>query len=117
MKVTQDTASHELLVTDVDVICLIVLTLLLNNPDRQNVMTVWKPLYEEAGLAQYAYSPPKAFTAQTDWPTLGEMIISGRRLVIFMDYGDDGWQVPWILPEFTNVGRFLSLPRLTQDKG
>ena len=36
-----------------------------------------------------------------DWPTLGEMIDSGRRLVVFMDYGADQNQVDYILDEFT----------------
>ncbi len=38
-----------------------------------------------------------------DWPTLGEMIDSGKRVVMFLDYGANTAQVNFILPEFQMV--------------
>jgi hypothetical protein len=40
---------------------------------------------------------------QTDWPTLGSMIDSGKRVVVFMDAGADQATVPFILDEFSQI--------------
>ena len=41
---------------------------------------------------------------RVQWPTLGELIDSGKRVVVFLDAGaDDDRSVPYILPEFPNV--------------
>ena len=37
------------------------------------------------------------------WPTLEEMIDSGKRVVMFLDYGANTTQVDFILPEFDMV--------------
>jgi hypothetical protein len=45
---------------------------------------------------------------QSDWPTLGNMIDSGKRVVVFLDYGadgSDGGVVDFILPEFDMVSK------------
>ena len=47
------------------------------------------------------------------WPTLGNMIASGKRLVVFIDFvGKDGSTVDYLLPEFGMVRPYpqLSLP-------
>ena len=38
-----------------------------------------------------------------EWPTLGDMIDSGKRVVAFLDYGANTTQVDFILPEFDMV--------------
>ena len=38
-----------------------------------------------------------------EWPTLGEMIDSGKRVVMFLDYGANTTHVDFILPEFDMV--------------
>lgn len=50
-----------------------------------------------------AYVPPFTSTPNDtfDWPTLGEMISSGKRVVIFLDSGANQNEVPFILDEFT----------------
>lgn len=48
--------------------------------------------------------------SRDDWPTLGEMIESGKRVVIFMDKGADEPVVNFILPQFKMV-RPLALPK------
>lgn len=55
------------------------------------------------GLANLAYVPPKSPMMREDWPTLKEMLDSGKRLVFFIDKGAEEGTVPYILPEFTMV--------------
>jgi len=40
---------------------------------------------------------------QSGWPTLGQMIDNGKRVVVFMDSGADSGGVDYILPEFQMV--------------
>lgn len=66
-------------------------------------VTTWANDFETAGIAQLAYVPPFNTTPSDtfDWPTLGSMISSGKRVVIFLDSGADQSIVDYILPEFT----------------
>lgn len=45
----------------------------------------------------------------SEWPTLGEMIDSGKRVVVFLDAGADTSQVDFLLPEFEMVSLDLSI--------
>jgi hypothetical protein len=45
----------------------------------------------------------------SEWPTLGEMIDSGKRVVVFLDSGADTSQVDFILPEFEMVGHDIRI--------
>jgi hypothetical protein len=38
-----------------------------------------------------------------DWPTLGELIIQGKRVITFIDYNFDTDKVPYMLWEFYNM--------------
>ncbi|KAF2872531.1 PLC-like phosphodiesterase [Massariosphaeria phaeospora] len=58
---------------------------------------------EKSGLKQYIYQPPKTAMTLEDWPTLSELIISGKRVITFIDYNFDTDAVPWLLWEFYNV--------------
>jgi hypothetical protein len=50
------------------------------------------------------YIPPSLPIKQSDWPTLGSMIDSGKRVVVFLDSQADGpAPVDFILPEFSMV--------------
>ncbi|KAF8345095.1 PLC-like phosphodiesterase [Amanita rubescens] len=80
-----------------------VLTLLFTNPESQPVSTVWAPVFDQAGLTSYIYVPPNVPMKYSDWPTLGEMIDSGKRVVMFLDYGANTTQVDFILPEFQMI--------------
>jgi hypothetical protein len=67
-------------------------------------VTVWGADFESAGLSDLAYVPP--FIGHTpndtfEWPTLGSMISSGKRVVIFLDSYADESEVEYILDEFT----------------
>ncbi|KAF1976038.1 PLC-like phosphodiesterase [Bimuria novae-zelandiae CBS 107.79] len=58
---------------------------------------------EASGLLQYIYQPPKTAMTFEDWPTLGELIISGKRVITFIDYNWDTNEVPYLLWEFYNM--------------
>ncbi|KAF2771800.1 PLC-like phosphodiesterase [Teratosphaeria nubilosa] len=90
-----------------------VLTLLLTNGDYVNV-TLFAEAFEEVGLASYAFVPPTGTTrlAMDSWPTYGEMIADGTRLVMFLDYEADESVVPYVLDEFAY---FFETPYDTTD--
>ncbi len=54
-------------------------------------------VFRQAGLLPYVYTQPTG----RPWPTLAEMIDSGRRLVVLMENQDGGTKYPWQLPGFT----------------
>jgi hypothetical protein len=63
------------------------------------------------GVNDLTYTPPHSPLSFNEWPTLGEMIDDGRRLVIFMDTGADLTQLEGILPEFQVVSAFSDAHR------
>lgn len=79
-----------------------VVTLLIGNGDLVDVNKYVAPL-QSSGLARYAYIPPKAPMAIDDWPTLSEMILMQKRVVIFMDYNANQTSVPYVLDEFSQM--------------
>jgi hypothetical protein len=80
-----------------------VLTFIFTNPEGLDMATVWAPAFTGSGIAPYMYSPPAPPVAQGDWPTLGDMIGAGTRVVAFIDAGADSYAVPYLLPEFQMV--------------
>ncbi len=52
----------------------------------------------QVGLAAYAYTP----TPGAAWPTLHEMITSGRRLVVMLEAGNGGTTDPWLVNAFAD---------------
>jgi hypothetical protein len=86
-----------------------VVTVLIGNGDLVDVGEYVQPI-EDSGLAQYAYTPPKFPMALGDWPTLGEILITQKRVIIFMDYNANQTQVPWILDEFSQMSETTYSP-------
>ncbi|KAF2157175.1 PLC-like phosphodiesterase [Myriangium duriaei CBS 260.36] len=56
-----------------------------------------------SGLAPYLYEPPHVPMRLDEWPTLQSMILSQKRVVIFMDYNANQTSVPYILDEFAHM--------------
>ena len=54
---------------------------------------------EEAGLLPYVHTP----AADGSWPTLGEMVDSGQRLVVLMENRAGGERWPWLIDGFEVV--------------
>lgn len=61
------------------------------------------PAITKSGLLPYLYEPTYVPQRLDQWPTLAEMIISGKRVVMFMDYKANQSSVPYILDEFTHM--------------
>ncbi|KAI1791264.1 PLC-like phosphodiesterase [Ganoderma leucocontextum] len=81
-----------------------VLTLLFTNPEGASLEDLWDPAFQQSGIASLAYVPPSIPVKQSAWPTLGELIDSGKRVVVFLDAGaDSDRSVPYILPEFPMI--------------
>ena len=77
------------------------ISLLLANGDNVDV-SMFDAAFTASGMKNYAFVPstsPNAL-AIDDWPTIGELIDSGKRAVIFLDYGADEVTVPYILNEY-----------------
>ncbi len=51
--------------------------------------------FDDAGLTPYVYRGALPRTSE-DWPTLGELIDSGQRVVVMVEKHADDPQVPWI---------------------
>lgn len=79
-----------------------VVTILIVNSDLTTVEN-FVPAIQNSGLADYLYSPKYVPQHKDQWPTLGEMILSGQRAVVFMDYNANQTAVPYILDEFTHM--------------
>ena len=77
-----------------------VVTLLLTNGDNVRV-SQFDDVFSASGILPYAYIPASSHDPSVldSWPTLGELIANGTRLVAFLDYGAAD-TVPYILPEF-----------------
>ncbi|ESK87562.1 hypothetical protein Moror_2011 [Moniliophthora roreri MCA 2997] len=80
-----------------------VLTLLVTNPDNVSLRDVWKPAFDSSGVTPLTYVPPTNPMKRGDWPTLGSLIDSGKRVIVFMDSGADGAGVDFILPQFKMI--------------
>lgn len=78
-----------------------VLSLLIVNIENLPV-AMYDVVFKTVGLDGVAVVPSSSPLAATSWPTLGSMIDSGKRLVVFMDNGADP-SVPYIIDEFTNI--------------
>lgn len=76
-----------------------VITILMGNYDVLSPQNFVAPVMD-SGLLKYAYTPPTVPMPLASWPTLGEMIISGKRVVIMLDYEADQTAIPWLLDEF-----------------
>lgn len=94
-----------------------VMTFIFTNPENLSVSKVWKPIFDKAGITEMAYVPPQPVMSRDDWPTLGEMIESGKRVVVFLDHGAESRTDPavdFILPQFQMVWEDVYDP--TSDK-
>ncbi|PPQ64040.1 hypothetical protein CVT24_008853 [Panaeolus cyanescens] len=80
-----------------------VITFIFTNPENASLLDFWKPAFDDSGISPLAYAPLAPPVKQSDWPTLGELIDSGKRVIVFMDAGANTAVVPFILPEFQMI--------------
>lgn len=79
-----------------------VVTILLGN-GNYSAPHFYAPFIESTGILQYAYTPPVQPMALEDWPILGNMILSGKRVVMFLDYNANQTAYPWLLDQFSQM--------------
>jgi len=79
-----------------------VVTILIVNSDNL-APSVYDGVFKSAALDTLSYAPPAAIVPSTQWPTLGALIDSGKRLLTFLDNGADFTTVPYLIDEFTNI--------------
>lgn len=79
-----------------------VITMLIGNSDLAFVEEFRIPI-ENSGIVDYLYTPMYIPQHKDQWPTLGEMILSNNRVVMFMDYYANQDSVPYIMEEFTHM--------------
>lgn len=79
-----------------------VVTILLGNGNYSKP-ELYAPYIESSGILQYIYTPPKAPMALDDWPTLSSMILSGQRVVMFLDYEANQTAYPWLQDQLSNL--------------
>lgn len=79
-----------------------VITILMGNSNLIDPRNYTAPI-EKSGLVNYVYTPPKIPMGLNDWPTLSSMILSGKRVVVFLDYQANQMEVPYILDEFSQL--------------
>lgn len=60
-----------------------VVTLLLTNGDSVSV-TEFGDTFSSSGITDYVYVPNNNPPSISDWPTLGDLITSGKRLIVFL---------------------------------
>lgn len=75
---------------------------MIANGDYSGVGNFTAPILN-SGLGPYLYTPPKIPMGVGDWPTLSNMILTGKRVVIFMDYQANQTAVPYILDQFSQM--------------
>lgn len=77
-----------------------VITVLLGNGNYSSP-EMYAPYIESSGLVEFAYVPPSPPADLQDWPTLEQMLRSGKRVVMMLDYKADEVAYPWLLDEFS----------------
>ncbi|KAI1809542.1 PLC-like phosphodiesterase [Poronia punctata] len=79
-----------------------IVTILLGN-GNYSVPSMYVTHIERSGILRYVYEPPYVPMNLTSWPTLTEMILSGQRVVMFMDYMANQTEYPWLLDQFSQM--------------
>jgi len=83
-----------------------IVTLIISNQVESPAMSKWKAVFDKSEMTGLAYIPPQPIMSRHDWPTLGEMISLGKRIVVFIDNGLEGRKkakAEFMLPEFKMV--------------
>lgn len=91
-----------------------VLIFLWVNSEEFFDVTSWADSYKAAGLDKYSYVPKSLPVKNTEWPTLGELISNGTRVVSFLDIGAGGVntsKVPYLLDEFSMIFETIPDPK------
>ncbi|KAL6159133.1 hypothetical protein ACJQWK_03657 [Exserohilum turcicum] len=73
-----------------------------NNNDQFRIAPAdYASAFADADMTSYLWVPPAPSMNLSDWPTLSEMILQNKRVVVMLDYNANQTQVPWLLDEFS----------------
>ncbi|KAI6781116.1 uncharacterized protein J7T54_003284 [Emericellopsis cladophorae] len=78
-----------------------VVTLLIGNGDDNILIEEFQPAFEAAGARDMVFEPGSDLGPR-NWPTLGELIDTGHRFIVFMDYNANLAKVPYIIPQYNH---------------
>lgn len=76
-----------------------VIAIMMGNDNRVPPTTYIEP-FQNSGMMQYLYTPRRTNATLEDWPTLAQMILLNKRVVVMLDYLANQTEVPWLLDEF-----------------
>ena len=79
-----------------------VVTILLGNGNYSHP-SLYEPFLKESGIVKYAYEAPYLPMRLEDWPTLENLILRSKRVIMFLDYNADQKKYPWLLDQFAHV--------------
>ncbi|KAB5588319.1 hypothetical protein CTheo_8235 [Ceratobasidium theobromae] len=79
-----------------------VVSILIVNIENQPASS-FAAIYEAASIVDISYAPTTASVTADQWPTLGTLIDSGKRLLTFMDNSADFTVAPYLIDEFSNI--------------
>ncbi|KZT74978.1 PLC-like phosphodiesterase [Daedalea quercina L-15889] len=80
-----------------------VVSLLIVNSYDNFSPAQYDTVFKAVGLDTLAYAPSSASLSYTEWPTLGDLIDNGTRLVVFLTTEADYTSVPYLIDEFSNI--------------
>ena len=73
------------------------ISLLIVNSADNIAPTEYDSVFKAAGLDTLAYVPETASLAASNWPTLGSLVDSGKRLIVFLSTQADFNTVPYLI--------------------
>lgn len=73
------------------------MSLLIVNSADNIAASKYDTVFKAVGLDTMSYSPPSASLTYTQWPTLGELINNGTRLVVFLTTQADYGSYPYLI--------------------
>lgn len=78
-----------------------VITIMMGNDDRVDPSNYLAP-FQNSGMLNYVYEVPTKPMTLDDWPTMANMILTNKRVVVMLDYLADQTKYPWLLDMFSN---------------
>lgn len=92
-----------------------VVTIFVGNSGWPDGVTAldYRETFEESEIFQYLYEPQYVPQRREQWPTLAQMILTGKRVVAFIDYNANQDEVPYLLDEYSH---FWSTPFSPTDR-
>ncbi|KAF2471902.1 PLC-like phosphodiesterase [Lindgomyces ingoldianus] len=76
-----------------------IIAIMMGNDGRVAPTSYVAP-FTNAGLISYLYTPLYPNLTLDQWPTLEEMILQNKRVVVMLDYLANQTEVPWLLDQF-----------------